>query len=154
MIGVQELTVCWKMHLQLTVHIYKTLSCGSVLWSYLGSVMLDCHCSLLPNKVRRKHAAVCLRYCELHFRSVVPNGGRWWALCVSAYAYLLAAPRFLLYFPVEQNGLESLRLPIFSPAFLPVTRKVWESIPIHFLQQKKGFSLTVAWPFFCRCVCK
>lgn len=64
---------------------------------------------------------------KLHFRSVVPNGGSWWALCVSAYAYLFAAPRFLLYFPVEQNGLESLRLPIFSPAFLPVTRKVWES---------------------------
>lgn len=28
----------------------------------------------------------------------------------------------------QQNGLESLRLPIFSPAFHPVTRKVWESL--------------------------
>lgn len=45
-------------------------------------------------------------------------------MCVSAYEYLFAAPRFLLYFPVMQNGLESSRLPIFSPAFLPVTRKV------------------------------
>lgn len=127
----------WKMYFTLTVYSIITKRCLLDFSFYVLFYAVWCSFGTTAFCRRTKQAAVHLQWCKLHLRSVVPNGGSWWALCVSAYAYLLA-PRFLLYFPVEQNGLESFRLPIFSPGFLPVTRKVWESIPIRLLEKNKA----------------